>query len=205
MTWSHRTILRTTLFLWVLVTGLLFFETGVAYGAGPGLEEALRGITSDEEGKAEESAARLAELPDSASALPALDALCDERLSAAPDGSLFYKDEKGVVHQAVTGSVVSPAPVDGKPVEMSNSLRRIVLPLLARLKLGSPDADVRLAAAEELAKRGSADVVPMLRAALTKERSSKVKAAMALTLAKVDLQSPDKDLRLKALALLKSF
>src|SRR5450432_4093142 len=151
MTWTHRSLVRTALLLWVLVAGLLFFETGVALGNGPTIEEALRGLTSDEEGKVEESAARLAELPDSASALPALEALCDERLSVAPDGSLFYKDEKGVVRQASTGAVASPAPVDAKPIEGNNSLRRIVLPLIARLKLGSPDADVRLAAVEELA------------------------------------------------------
>jgi urea transport system permease protein len=205
MTWTHRTLQRA-LFLWMVVVGLLFSATGVAYGEGSALEETLRGLTSDEEGKAEASVARIAELSDSASALPALEALCDERLSVAPDGALFYKDEKGsVIRRAATGAVVSSVPADTKPLEASNSLRRVVLPLIARLKLGSPDIEVRLAAAEELAKRGTADTVPLLRAAFAKEGSSKVKGAMALALAKVDLQSPQREVRLQALATLKSF
>jgi len=152
----------------------------------------------------EESAARIAESHDSASALPALQALCDERLLMAPDGALFYKDDKGAFRIAATRAVASPAPEATKVVEMNNSLRRAVLPLIARLRLVSSDTDVRLAAVNELAKRGAADGAVLLRAALEKEHDSNVREAMQMVLAKVDLSSTDREQRLKALAVLKS-
>jgi urea transport system permease protein len=175
-----------------------------AYGADPSLEDALRGLTSEQEHEAEESAARIVASPGSASALPALEALCDERLRLAPDGSLFYTDEKGNLRRAVTGALASPDPAATRVVEMNNALRRIVLPLIARLRLGSPDVNVRLAAAGELAKRGAADGAPLLRAALEREKNAQVHDAIAVALARVELSADDKGRKLEALAVLES-
>jgi urea transport system permease protein len=74
-----------------------------------------------------------------------------------------------------------------------------VLPILAQLKLSSPDAAVRLAAAQELAKRGASAVAPLLRKARDKEPKAEVKDALGLALAQLDLHSENRDERLEAL------
>src|SRR5262249_44832216 len=155
------------------------------------LEDAVRGLTSGDERTVEESAARIVASQSAASALPALEALCDDRLRAASDGSLYYTDEKGVAPRALTRAA-PPAPPDATAVEMNNALRRVVLPLVARLRLGSPDVNVRLAAASELAKRGGADGAPLLRAALEREKNGEVHDAIAVALARMDLSSPER-------------
>jgi urea transport system permease protein len=192
---------RALLALWAGAVALLAVIAS-AYGADPSLEDAVRGLTSDDEHAVEESAARIVASPSAAGALPALEALCDDRLRAATDGSLFYTDEKGDVRRAMTGAIASPAS-ETKVVEMNNAQRRIVLPLVARLRLGSPDASVRLAAASELAKRGSADGAPLLRAALEREKNGEVHDAIAVALARMDLSSPERPTKLAALEVLR--
>jgi urea transport system permease protein len=192
---------RLALVLWAGAVSLLVVIAR-AYGADPSLEDALRGLTSEDERAVDESAARLVASPNASSALPALEALCDERLRSAPDGSLFYTDEKGQVRRAITGAVAA-APADAKAVEMNNALRRVVLPLVARLRLGSPDVNVRLAAASELAKRGGADGAPLLRAALEREKDREVRDAIAVALARMDLSSTERATKLEALEILR--
>jgi len=192
---------RLALVLWVGAASLLVVIAR-AYGADPSLEDALRGLTSEDERAVDESAARIVASPNASSALPALEALCDERLRASPDGSLFYTDEKGQVRRAITGAVAA-APADAKAVEMNNALRRVVLPLVARLRLGSPDVNVRLAAASELAKRGGADGAPLLRAAFEREKDRGVRDAIAVALARMDLSSAERATKLEALEVLR--
>jgi len=84
-------------------------------------------------------------------------------------------------------------------VEVSNDIRRVAQPVLAQLKLGSPDADVRLAAANELSNGGSAEAPVLLHRALDREHDAKVHQALALAIARVDLASPDAATRLGAL------
>src|SRR5207253_235169 len=90
------------------------------------------------------------------SAIPALEALNDDRLRAAPDGRVFIFDSKQRdILDPLTGKVVSPRPDGIREVEGNNEYRRVVLPVLAQLQLGAPDEGVRLGAAQELANRGS--------------------------------------------------
>src|SRR4029453_15209917 len=96
-------------------------------------------------------------------AIPALDALCDDRLRLGADKHVYIWDSKTRdVRDPVTGAVVSPAPRPLKDVGAGNEIRRVALPGLAPLQLGSPVAAVRLAAAEELSKSGSADAAALL-------------------------------------------
>src|SRR5882762_5853775 len=97
---ASRRFWRFVLVVWTLGAVSLFAKVGVAQGNEPSLDLALRGLVSEDDAKVEESAARIVESHDSASALPALQALCDERLLMAPDGALFYKDDKGTFRVA---------------------------------------------------------------------------------------------------------
>jgi hypothetical protein len=121
--------------------------------AGP-LEEAVEGLTSPSEDKIIESVRALAALGDPR-ALPALDALCDDRLRLGADGHAYvWSSKTRELQRPIDGAVVSPEPRPVKEVEVSNEIRRVAQPVLAQLQLASPTASVRLGAAEELSKSG---------------------------------------------------
>ena len=52
---------------------------------------------------------------------------------------------------------------------MNNTIRRVILPVIARLKLSAPDPKLRLAAAEELSRSGDEGAVALMRKALAGE------------------------------------
>src|SRR5580698_2405408 len=137
------------------------------------------------------------------SAIQALDALCDDRLRVGADGHAYVWDSKiRDIRDPLTGRVVGPAPRPIKEVEISNEVRRVALPILAQLKLGSPDTATRLAAAQELSNGGSAEAPALLRGALAREHDGKVREALTLAIARVDLGSADPAARLAAVELI---
>src|SRR5678815_5434062 len=93
------------------------------------IEDAIEGLASPSEEKLEDSVRQLAALDDPR-AIPALDALCDDRLRIGADGHPYIWNSKtrDVVHP-LTGAVVS-APRPLKEVEVGNELRRVALPCL---------------------------------------------------------------------------
>jgi urea transport system permease protein len=169
--------------------------------AGP-LEEAIEGLAASSDDKIEEAINKVAALDDPR-AIAALDALCDERLRVGADGHPYIWDSKvREVRQPLTGAIVSPAPRPLKEVEVSNDIRRVAFPVLAQLQLGSPDPSVRLAAAGELSKAGSAEAPALLHKALGREQDKNVRSALQLAGARVDLGSIDPAVRKAALAII---
>src|SRR5262249_52745053 len=149
------------------------------------LEDGVAKLASQSEDDIQEGLRRLAALDDPR-AIPALAALCDDRLRAGPDGRAYVWDSQTRdLRDPLTGQVAAPRPKTVREVEMNNELRRVALPVLAQLQLGSPEAPVRLAAAEELAKRGSSDAAQLLHRAVERERDGGVRAALELALARV--------------------
>jgi urea transport system permease protein len=166
------------------------------------LEDALRGLAAPAEERVEESINKLATLGD-ARAVPALDALTDDRLRADSGGQVYvYDSKKREVCDAITLQPLTPRPAGLHEVEVSNSIRRVAQPVVAQLELGSADESLRLAAAEELAKASSPDAAVLLHRALDKEKVAKVHTALALAVARVDLQSANADTRLSAVDLI---
>jgi urea transport system permease protein len=136
-------------------------------------------------------------------ALPALEALYEDNLRVGPDGRLYIKDaKKGTLVDVLSGAVVSPEPAALRAGEMNNEIRRVILPIIAQLKLSAPDPAMRLAAADELAKSTDGRAVTQLRRARARETDPAVKDALSLALARVDLQDPNPETRLAALTLL---
>jgi urea transport system permease protein len=133
-------------------------------------------------------------------ALPALQALDDGTLRVDARGALFIAGSSGAKPALADGPRVPSGAL--RTPEMDNSLRRMLLPALAALKLSSPDRAVRLSAAEELLKRPSEDTTPLVRAALGKERDSDVREALELALAQTDLKSEHADRRVAALGVI---
>jgi len=171
--------------------------------AGPvedaAVANAIDGLAASSDETIEESIRKLSALDDPR-AIPALDALCDDRLRIGADGHPYIWDSKTRdVRHPVSGAVVSPAPRPLKEVEVGNEIRRVALPVLARLQLGSPAAAVRLAAAEELSKSGSADAAALLHRAKAREKDGGVREALALAIARADLSGTDPAKRVAAL------
>ena len=191
----HAHHLRAVLIFVTIVAASVASE---AKAGGP-LEEVLRGLASPDGEVVERSLNELATLGD-ASVVAALEALCDDRLRAGPDGTIYYTaPRERTLRNALSGAVANPQPTGAREVEVNNQVRRQALPVLAQLKLRSPSESVRLAAAKELEERGSAETASLLRGALNVERIAKVRNAMAVALARLDLESTDPDRQLAGL------
>jgi urea transport system permease protein len=192
----RRRRLATLVAFMVTVSGIAGLPSTAHAGS---LEDAIDGLGASSDDKVDDSINKLGMLGDPR-AIPALDALCDERLRVGADGHAYVWDSKTRdLRSSITGQVVNPEPRPLKEVEVSNEIRRVAFPILAQLKLGSPDADVRLAAAQELSNGGSPEAAALLRGALMKEHDGKVRYALDLAIARVDLASPDPATRLAAL------
>ncbi|HEU5077552.1 MAG TPA: hypothetical protein VFU02_25340, partial [Polyangiaceae bacterium] len=125
-------------------------------------------------------------------------------LQALDAGSLRI-DTKGNVY-IVEGGKTKSALDGGPPPEgalrsppVNNVVRRVLGPALAKLQLSSPEREVRLAAANELAKSMDAAAAPLLRQALGKESDGEIKSILSLGLAQIDLSSDKPEVRVQAL------
>src|SRR4051812_45128521 len=178
------------------------FAPAVASAASPELESAIRDLGSTDGEKVKRALATIGDRGET-DALPALDAFTDDRLRVGSDGAIYVRDsKKDALVDPLTGAVVKPEPPSLRTVEMDNETRRLAAPVVARLRLSASDPAMRLAAAEELAQPDES-LIPLLRAALAKETKSKVRAALSLSLARHDLQSPTVEQRLAALETLR--
>jgi urea transport system permease protein len=133
-------------------------------------------------------------------ALPILEALDSGTLRIDANGHPFIADG-GKVTDALAGNgggATAPSGALSTPA-VDNTVRRSLQPALAALRLSSPDPKIRLAAAQELAKRSSDEAIALLRTALAREKDDSVKRAIELALAEVDLDSKDATRRLAAI------
>ncbi|MEA2697354.1 MAG: urea transport system permease protein [Myxococcales bacterium] len=163
----------------------------------------MQGLTASSEDEINKSVAQLAALDDPR-AVPALEALTDDRLRVGPGGrALIWDGSHRQLVDPITEKPLSPQPSgEAKEVEVSNDIRRVAAPILAQLQLGSPRTAVRLAAAEELAKSGSQEASLLLRKALLREKDRGVHEALSLALARVDIQNPDANTRISAVEII---
>jgi len=197
---ARRGIRWAVTFLTVWLCLFAPWRVRVAHAA-PDLAMEMRAVAGDDSEQAAVAIDHL-KVAGQAAALPALQALDDGKLCVDAAGNTFIKTSAGL-KPSLPGS---PPQATGalKTLEPDNTVRRALLPALAALKLSSPDAEVRLAAALELAKRPTDDVAPLLRAALAKEQQAKVKATLSLAVAQLDLASDDPLRRLSALELIRA-
>ncbi|MEP6654526.1 MAG: urea ABC transporter permease subunit UrtB [Myxococcales bacterium] len=177
---------------------------GDANGAvgATGLQDALKALASGEEEKTVAAINQLAALDD-IRAIPALEALSDNRLRAGADGGVWLWNSKTrELIDPITGALAPPRARPAREVELDNNLRRVVTPVLAALQLASPSAEVRLEAAEQLSRDGSSEASALLHRAFAREKDRKVHQALAMAVARADLQSADPAARLAAVQLI---
>ena len=187
-----------------LVTAITVLVLGGEGWAADSRREMLRGLASEDSDVVERTLTQLASQGDAA-VVPAIEALCDDRLQVGADGAIYLKaPRERVLRDPISGAVVDPQPSGAREVEVNNQVRRQALPVLAQLKLKAPLETARLAAAEELAERGSDEALTVLRSALQQEKSPRVRDAIALAIARFDLQSDDPARQLAGLEVARS-
>lgn len=134
-----------------------------------------------------------------AEALPALEALLDRRLRSDGKGGVYIVEpDTDAMRDALTGEPVSLEGVKLKAPVTNNKLRRILGSVIAQLRLSSSDEGLRLAAAFEFTKKPKSSAVETIRTALEIEGSPKVKEALELAVALVEISSGDKSEKIAA-------
>ena len=134
-------------------------------------------------------------------ALPALEALGSRNLRVDAKGNLYIDSEAGLLDVMGNPAATIDSSALRKP-RINNSIRRTLRPVIAQLQLASPSASVRLAATAELTKRPRPEMLEPLQAALDKEENDEVQKALGVALAQMQLRSPVKSERLRAIAMI---
>ena len=132
-----------------------------------------------------------------------LNALLQETLYArSSDNRIFIGIESGdnlVLTDPLTGRPAGSASEDAfNPINIDNQLRTELRVALAQFELSSPDATTRLAAVREMLRALSPDIIADLRARLSHEKSSAVRAEIRTGLAMYDLDNGPSATRLAA-------
>jgi len=130
-----------------------------------------------------------------------LQALGDGKLAAAPGGRMLIDTGNGRAVDAATGEETA-LPPDADGVIVNNRLRRAISAALAGSRLFSEDPAQRLAAAQRLAQDGDPARLPAIARALAAERSDRVRAALEIAQASLELKSADPAVRRHAVELL---
>ena len=139
-------------------------------------------------------------------ALPALQALKDNRLRVSEDGTLIILNESGDAGR----EVLTDKQVDVKSLELSkprinNSVRRSLSATIGILQLQSTDTNIRLSAAKQLLKKSSSSLVELVEKALAVETNDEIRGVFNLVLAKEGLNSDDKIKRIESLKIIREF
>ncbi|CRY19322.1 branched chain amino acid ABC transporter permease [Yersinia enterocolitica] len=133
-----------------------------------------------------------------ASRLALLQALKQETLVIDSAGQVFVQN-----HQVFTPleGLLQPTGVP-KKIWLNNRLRILIANALAAQRLVSDDVSVRLNAAQELQQQAQSDQLPLLNQRLKLETDSKVKEALNIALANLQLIDSNPQIRLNAVQLL---
>lgn len=133
-----------------------------------------------------------------ASRLALLQALKQETLVIDSAGQVFVLNYQ--VFTPLEG-LLQPTDVP-KKIWLNNRLRILIANALAAQRLVSDDVSVRLNAAQELQQQAQSDQLPLLNQRLKLETDSKVKEALNIALANLQLTDSNPQIRLNAVQLL---
>ena len=124
-----------------------------------------------------------------------LKAMSEDSLYLAGDAILIIEGDKAI--DAATGAPVK-TPGNAESVTVNNRIRGELANAMAALKLFDADPTVRLASAQKLQSKVSAEMAPLLARALDKESDARIKALLTLAHAQANLANGDPAARLAA-------
>jgi urea transport system permease protein len=184
-------------FSWLLASCTVLLALCLARpGNAQTLEDALSGIASEDREKLSASIAALGTMRDPR-ALLILKALEEGTLRIDSAGHGFIKSDGGLL-DASTGVAGHPSGAS-RELAINNRLRRSLTLAMARAELRASDPELRLAAAAELSRDPSEELAPDMRAALVDEQNPEIRELLSVSLASLDLTSPDPTLQMEAL------
>ncbi len=93
--------------------------------------------------------------------------------------------------------------IDFEEIDSNRRIRALIQPYLTRMEIFHPDPIKRRIAAETLGNRGDVTAIATLRNALKKEPDSNIQNLIHVALGKLELTSPNPDIRLNAAKTLK--
>jgi urea transport system permease protein len=189
----------------IIVALLILGAPGLGRAEEDGLANDLDGLKGSSFTTKAEAATQIAE-SGAPRARAVLAALLDGRLYIRrSDGGFVIRSEgdQGFT-DALTGSALSAVDeADLKKIIINNQMRVSLRVAVSRLSLRAEEPADRQLAVESLFRSLTSDTVEMLRAALTEEHDSDVRATLQTALALADLKSPDREVRLVAVKTLK--
>lgn len=158
--------------------------------------EALALLASGEHTKIAEGIIKMA-ASDSDATLPVLSALEADQLHLDQANTLLILGEDDTLLSAET---LQPKAAQGttSKISLNNQSRRTLQEALARIRLTHDEVEVRRNAARKLSEYPDEQGVALVRNLILTESDSETKDWMALTIAKLDLSSPDPEARLGA-------
>lgn len=158
--------------------------------------EALALLASGEHTKIAEGIVKMA-ASDSDVTLPVLSALEADQLHLDQANTLLILGEDDTLLSAET---LQPKAAQGttSKISLNNQSRRTLQEALARIRLTHDEVEVRRSAARKLSEYPDEQGVALVRKLILTEPDSETKDWMALTIAKLDLSSPDPKARLAA-------
>lgn len=123
-----------------------------------------------------------------------------------PPGKIVFADksEDGfVITDVITGDALGTVSKrELRKVKVNNKLRTILRSAIAKLSLNNDDPDVRRAAVRNTFKNIDEQTVDLLRQRLAIETDGKVKDALDVGVALLEIKSDDKQIKLKAIEIL---
>ena len=166
------------------VLALLAFLITSSVARADALDDTLARFLDDKFPGTEKAIGELAaEAPPQAAAI--LEALGDNRLLIDPaDHVVAYKTAAGAILNAKTGEPIANVAAF-KKVRVNNALRRAIEGATGSLTLANPDAEKRLAAAEDVFRTRDAKALPALHAQIAKESDPRVADAFRLARAAI--------------------
>jgi len=166
------------------VLALLAFLITSSVARADALDDTLARFLDDKFPGTEKAIGELAaEAPPQAAAI--LEALGDNRLLIDPaDHVVAYKTAAGAILSAKTGEPIANVAAF-KKVRVNNALRRAIEGATGSLTLANPDAEKRLAAAEDVFRTRDAKALPALQAQIAKESDPRVADAFRLARAAI--------------------
>ncbi|HEY5759373.1 MAG TPA: urea ABC transporter permease subunit UrtB [Steroidobacter sp.] len=184
--------------LWLVFTG----AAASATENDAALAEALTQLATNNFKAKEQAAIALAAVRHEGTR-PALEALLDGRLYYRRDDKRVFiatEEASGLVLTDPVSSLPAgtAAPDDFARIATNNQLRKSLKSLIAGFDLANPSAQVRLTAVNEMLRAIDEDGAAALRAQYEKEDDDRVRDAIRIGLAIVDLDSDDADTRLAA-------
>ncbi len=198
---------RTKKSIFLLLFVFFSINHSLAVASGPSENDALQAawkVLSEKNYHNKAKAIELIAEQNPPEAIPAIKAMLE--------GQLYYSRHDGALYffrEVERGYEFTPL-FDGQPliqekkrgfkkVKINNRLRSLIRQLLAVMRLDNEDADIRLAAVQDLLKNPGNEAAEQVKNALEKETDSRVVTAMQTLLAIIRLENGDEAEQLSAI------